>query len=266
MQGKKAVGSFTSWSRATQRGWSGGGATHYKSYDFDIFVSYASPDKLKAEEISNALVRDGLRVFYAPKTFSYDEAKGTDRPGGWSGTLEIALLSSCHYVGLISEYFDKTAWCQLEYFGFTNIRRTNTSRKLYLYPSGSDESPLVSYSERDKVVKSISDLLQSLAIIKDSEMVKVGGVLSPESCFSPLPLAMVPFTWEPWDDASYAPDPPYRVFEELVREIMVRILKKMPESLLSPVSSQTGKWQQHHIEAAIFAAKSLIEMGVSPYD
>jgi hypothetical protein len=75
--------------------------------DYDVFVSFATPDREIAEEVTRLLEAQGLRVFFSPK-----ELEGGD---SWEEKIRIALVGSGELCLIISKASLNREWVLTEW-------------------------------------------------------------------------------------------------------------------------------------------------------
>lgn len=240
-------------------------------YDYHVFVSYARPDVSEASKLAKSLLECGLRVFFAPESFpaaqvTSKSAWGPDSPYGWSGPLESALLTSCHFIGLVTHSYAETPWCDLEYIGFKHIHQQNPQRKLVLMTTEMLHELPACYSNHDALVTSLEEANKVIFGASQNSGLSLGEKISPRDSFLNLPLEAVPFqSGFPWDDTEQGSiyEPPYHVFEGLVRELMIRLRKGASASQLREDVRSIHRGHLYAAEA-LFAASHLVAVGVGP--
>lgn len=235
---------------------------HAACYDYHFFVSYTRTDVAIARTAASALVGAGFTVFFAPESF---KPIGTEKTSTvWSTGLQIALLSSCNFVGIASQQYLVKDWAGgLELNGFINIHEENSYRALALIPVGGINLP----ERRDHLaIREItnSQLPTWATSAVSAQPFTLGDRYEPATFFHPLPLRET--STFPWGDGSrHDPFPPYGAYERCVREIMVLLRCGADEDHIVSRLSDMIRWSRWDVEYALDDAKKLMEDGVSPY-
>ena len=93
------------------------------SYDYDVFLSFASLNASMAKTLYNQLTRSGLRVFWSDEVLKKRVGKS------WIQEIEKALKASTHLVLLWTDEAEESYWVNLEYNGF-HIESMDSSERL----------------------------------------------------------------------------------------------------------------------------------------
>jgi hypothetical protein len=195
-------------------------------YQYDVFISYRNQprDSLIAGQLADLLTAKGLRVFFAPESLWMENAldKKGDWPTQWVGELKHALLTSAHYVVVLSPHFFTSTHCELELRSIHEICSQNPKRRHWLRLLSLEKEDL--HEEIESIAR--SDDALSLANEVAKTVARAGirlGVdsIEPTDCFSRLPL-----TTQAWGEGRpFDPDPPYSQFENVVRELLLLALR-----------------------------------------
>jgi hypothetical protein len=162
--------------------------------------------------------------------------------------------------------FAATPWCDLEYLGFTIIRKSNPARKRILYQPNELFSMPQMYDDQDAVVSSAVSAADLIARVVTSSALRLGDMASPTQCFLPLPLHSVSHpSGAPWDDSEQGTiyEPPYRAFSDFVRELMVRLRKGATKEQLIGGIERMSTWRDHAHEGLHYA-QDLLDRGIPP--
>lgn len=236
---------------------------HY-SYQYDIFISYRHKGENinVAQKLAEELKNRGLRTFFAPKSLWMENL--LDKKGNWSTKwiyeLEHALLTSSHFVVVLSKEFFESTHCELELRSIHEICNSNPSRSywLKLLSCTKDQLPI---EIREKSRENNCESLASEIHTRVTETgIELGiGPIKPKECFIPLPL-----NTGAWGEGGrFDPDPPLHQFESIVRELLVLSLRGIRRDEIDFVFPQT--WQQHHIDAAFKELENLQAKNISPF-
>ena len=253
---------------------------HNHCYEYQIFFSYANvePDMNIAKQLADKCVQVGWRTFFAPESLRYKNKNQEYLAPRWSQELELALLSSCHVLCVLSNQYRNSTYCELELNGAMQIAILNDKRHIVVIPSDGTcptdaptrVSPYLCKNDWRDIHERFSKALQT----PDLRLGRVG--YSPTYLHDPLPLTEnlaalppVPLTWiENFAAWRLLPGTnrnlKLRVFEDSVRELMVLLLKGVnptEDSIYWPPLGDADKLKAEALEAARY----LVAHDIRPY-
>lgn len=241
-------------------------------YQYDVFLSYSKKKERYAKKLYKYLRKNDYSVFFAPVALKDDEFQKYNR---WVRPLNQGMQHSCNFIALMSSTYIASSWCLLELFGFRNLKKKNPDRNMNIYAL-------------EEVSDDILDEFQSL-FLPPSGMnfdeflnyyinvlvkctLKKGDLLRPlaHRAFIPLPLREKYGLIAPWGKDSQTPGghpagPPYSDYEDVVRELMVKVLRGMkPEKLRN--SLQGWHYADISLKNAAEDALDFLQQDISPYN
>jgi len=246
-------------------------------YKYNVFISYAKPNKQEAEKFYHSIVSKGFNAFFAPLTLNLSEEEEFQF---WVDPLTDYIVYSEHLIAIVSNSYIESSWCELEVRGFRNLCKIDDSRCLFLIDLDGSRTILsnkLGISEPNDTEKSVTnwfvanchpyrtkhaDGLKEITI----EMPGWSQQLSP---FRELPLRKMYDLSAPWKKNSMTPGghpagPSYQTYEHWVREAMVRILRgASTKSLIAeiPPNPQIPKL----VRDLVRDAKELLDMAIDPF-
>jgi hypothetical protein len=243
-------------------------------YQFDVFISYSTQQEKEARLLCQNLSSENLKTFFAPISLKQDELT----PNQFVNRLEEALFQSCQAVVLLSESFLDSSWCTLEMQGYFGLVHDERNRKLWIVPVEAIDDQLMGQLVPFIYDRGLQELVRDIRRAADNSQISIGDQFSKSELprmFVELPLREFyePPTRgnrPPWGKDDRSPHgipgaPDYHVYERLVREYMVQIMRgREPGYLEIPIQSVAEKYSYMPDEAKLDAQK-LINMGVSPY-
>lgn len=202
-----------------------------QQYRYDVFLSYSFQNEDTARRIYDRLGA-ATKLFFAP----------IDLPAGlqqqarfqYASLLADALVRSCHFVAVLSEPYLDSSWCRIEMMGFFNLLKGDRGRRMWLCAQQPLNTPLNAHLRSFVVSGSEEEALARIAKELAEAPRRTGSSLGfpPPVCLRPLPLREIyrPPKPAPWGFESQSRGlpgaPPYEVYEALVREYMVQLLRK----------------------------------------
>jgi hypothetical protein len=177
-------------------------------YLWDVFISYANaePDGTVAAHMATWLANTGFhfrghiarcRVFFAPRSVGenlylrkgvYSPSRRAPRDkdaAAWSAILRQSLLRCYHYVGLVSDSFEQSPFCELEFQAFRRITAGNPRRTLTLIAAGKDNEDRLWRPDMDEYHTPGRDALTRLL----RDLGHLGEVCDPRIVYQWLPLS-----------------------------------------------------------------------------
>jgi hypothetical protein len=248
------------------------------SYQYDLFISYSSGQAKQAEAIYHRLSKS-MMVFYAPISLKTLE----HTPNQYVEVLSDALRQSCQVLVLLSESYLDSSWCILELNGYFNLFLEEPKRRMAIIPI----EPEIDKKVAGQFVPLIYPKKEALQKVKqhyDNKIITVGEKFAdriPPKLFLDLPLyeRYEPPTRNnrpPWGKDSRSPHgipgaPPYEIYQQLVREYMVQILRgkynifELDKLELSIPMLGVDERYNYIKRDARMDASSLNNLGYSPY-
>jgi len=243
-------------------------------YQSDVFISYSTQQQMQAQQLFQKLTSKGLKTFFAPVSLKPDELT----PNQFVELLEEALVQSCQVVVLLSSSYLDSSWCLLEMHGYFGLVKEKRQRRLWILPIEPVENQLIGQLVPFIYDRGVEDLASDIRRAADSGEIRVGDEFARSEfprMFVELPLREFyePPTRgnrPPWGKDDRSPHgvpgaPSYQVYERLVREYMVQIMRgRKPGRLEIPVQG-VGESYSYMPKDARQDAETLIKMGVSPF-
>ena len=97
------------------------------TYEYDVFISFASGDEDLVRPIWQDLSSSGLRVFWSDTTLK-------DRLGeSWFNVIQQALSRSRHFLLIWTPAAASSVWVEREYVAFLNERQNSALRRMIPY-------------------------------------------------------------------------------------------------------------------------------------
>jgi hypothetical protein len=197
----------------------------------DLFISFSFADMSSAATVDAAL-RPEFEVFFAPRCLPPE--RQAEARFQFASLLMDALARSAHVLALLSPRYLDSAWCQLEMIGFANLHRADRERRLWLHalePCGARvPAALRSLLQPGPLDATIETVRRRVRASTRRRGFDFGGM--PPAPLPRLPLhALYPMPrrapWKPDGRSRGHPaGPPYAVYEALVREYMVQLLRR----------------------------------------
>jgi len=243
-------------------------------YQHDVFISYSTRQETQARQLFEDLTAKNLETFFAPMSLKPDELT----PNQFIDRLEAALFQSRQAVVLLSQSFLDSSWCMLEMQGYFGLVCGERNRRLWIVPIEAVDNQLMGQLVPFIYNREMRELVGDIRRAADHAPIRVGdefaGFELPKM-FVELPLREFyePPTRgnrPPWGKDHRSPHgvpgaPDYHVYERLVREYMVQIMRgREPGYLEIPVQAVAERYAYMPKEAKR-DAQTLINMGVSPY-
>ncbi|MHA1110931.1 MAG: toll/interleukin-1 receptor domain-containing protein [Promethearchaeota archaeon] len=241
-------------------------------YQYDVFISYSKKNERYAKKLYRYLSENDFTVFFAPKVLKDTELHKYNR---WVNPLNQGMQHSCNFITLMSSTYLASSWCLLELFGFRNLKKVNPERimNIYAIEEVSDnildefQSVFLTHS-----VKNFNKFLKYFINFMEKSTLKKGDLLQPLTprTFIPLPLREKYGLTAPWGKDSQTPGghpagPPYIEYEDIVRELMVKVLRgTKPEKLSN--SLQGWYYEDISLKYAVEDALDFLQLGISPYN
>ena len=209
----------------------------------DLFLSYSWSDGQWARTLYDELT-GAMKVFFAPVDLPHDlQCQARFQ---FANLLMDSLMRTAHCVALLSPQYLESAWCQLEMQGFANLHRRDPARRLWIFEIEPclDALPsalrgLVFAGDRTSLLGSITQ------VVSRGERPRGFDIgMPPKPCLPGLPLRRLytPPKPAPWGFESQSRGlpgaPPYEVYESLVREYMVQMLRRGKWGLLAGPDDQ----------------------------
>jgi hypothetical protein len=243
-------------------------------YQYDVFISYSTRQDMQARQLFEDLTAKNLKPFFAPISLKEDELT----PNQFVDRLEEALFQSCQVVVLLSESFLDSSWCMLEMHGYFGLLHESPNRKLWIIPIDAVDNQLMGQLVPFVYNEGWKELVIDIRQATDEGQIRSGDQFARSklpNMFVELPLREFyePPTRgnrPPWGKDDRSPHgipgaPDYHVYERLVREYMVQILRgSEPGYLEIPIQSVAEQYSYMPDEARQDAQK-LINMGISPF-
>jgi hypothetical protein len=243
-------------------------------YQHDVFISYSSAQETQARQIFEDLKAKNLNPFFAPISLKQDQLT----PNQFVDRLEEALFQSCQVVVVLSESFLDSSWCMLELHGYFGLATEDRNRRLWIVPIDAADNQLMGQLVPFIYDKGLKELVIDISLAAAEGQIRIGDQFAKyklPDMFVELPLREFyePPTRgnrPPWGKDDRSPHgipgaPNYHVYERLVREYMVKILRgSKPGYLEIPIASVSKQYSYMPDEARQDAQK-LINLGVSPF-
>lgn len=243
-------------------------------YEHDVFVSYSTAQEAIAGDVCRLLRTGRLATFFAPDTLKPSEVA----PEQFADLLQEALRKSIQVVVLLSASYLDSAWCLLELHGAFGLLGDAKPRRLRILPIEPVEDRLIGQLVPFLFHRGLAALASEVRAVADVCGVRMGDSYadpSPPRMFVELPLRSF---YEPpgrgprppWGKDHRSPHgvpgaPPYDVYERLVREYMVQIMRgRDPGRLEIPVIGAAERYAFMSADARRDAQR-LIQLGVSPF-
>jgi hypothetical protein len=241
-------------------------------YQYDVFISYSKKNERNAEKLNKFLIKNDFTVFFAPKALKDDELQRYNR---WVNPLNQGMQHSCNFIALMSSTYLTSSWCLLELFGFRNLKKVNPERDMNIYAIEDVTDDILDEFQSlflNQLVKNFDELLEYFISILKRSSLKKGDLLQPIAprTFIPLPLREKYGLTAPWGKDSQTPGghpagPPYIEYEDVVRELMVKVLRgTRPENLSN--SLQGWYYEDIALKNAVGDAIDFLQRGISPYN
>lgn len=240
-------------------------------YKYDVFISYSTEQHAEAKALYEQLSPD-LKTFFAP--VSLKDAEQT--PNQFVDVLQDALVQSCQVVVLLSSSYIKSSWCLLEMHGYFNLLRRDRKRGMSITPIEPVTDQLIGQlipfiRHADDIVNEIRKTAQSAEIFvgdqfADHEFPRMFVELPLRQFYEPPKASNRP----PWGKDDRSPHgmpgaPDYTVYELLVREYMVQIMRgHVLNQLEIPVIGVQERYL-YMTDDAKNDAERMIQLGVSPF-
>lgn len=203
----------------------------WTSIRYDVFISFSFADMAAAAEVDAAL-RPEFEVFYAPRCLPPE--RQVEARFQFASLLTDALARSAYVLALLSPRYLDSAWCQLEMIGFAHLHRQDRERKLWLHalePVGAAvPTALRGLLQPGPLASTLETVRRSVRASPRRRGFDFGGMPPPP--LPPLPLHdLYPMPKRaPWKSdgrsRGHPAGPPYSVYEALVREYMVQLLRR----------------------------------------
>jgi hypothetical protein len=241
-------------------------------YQYDVFISYSKKNERIALKLYKYLTQNNFAVFFAPKALSDNELQRYNR---WVAPLNQGLQHSCNFIALMSSTYLASSWCLLELFGFRNLQKVNPERNMSIYTLEKVSDDILDEFQSVFLTPSVSnfnEFLKYFITILEKSTLKKGHLLHPIAprTFIPLPLREKYGLTAPWGKDSQTPGghpagPPYNEYEDVVRELMVKVLRgTKPEKLSN--SLQGWDYEDIALKKAVEDAIEFLHRGISPYN
>lgn len=252
--------------------------TDWASIRYDVFISFSFADMAAAAKVDAAL-RPEFEVFYAPRGLPPE--RQAEARFQFASLLMDALARSAHVLALLSPRYLESAWCQLEMIGFANLHRRDRERLLWLHalePCGAAvPAALRGLLQPGPLATTLDTVRRSVRASPRRRGFDFGGM--PPQPLPQLPLHALypPPRRAPWKSdgrsRGHPAGPPYAVYEALVREYIVQLLRRNdpPLSMQEPwlevpmdgLDPRLRSLTRHALEDARFLLQS---RAVNPFD
>lgn len=129
------------------------------TFEYDVFLSFASKDEDVVRPIWQELSLNGLRIFWSDETLKESVGKS------FFGVIQNALAQSKHLLLMCSNNSMQSEWVKLEYETFYSeyYMRNQSTRRLILFPiKNYDFSQLPPFLRQIQVTKDIKEIVPIL--------------------------------------------------------------------------------------------------------
>jgi hypothetical protein len=209
----------------------------------DVFLSFSWSDDAKAHAMYSDL-SGAMKVFFAPVNLPLEVQRQARFQ--FANLLVEAMTRSAHFVALLSARYLESAWCRLEMHGFANLHRRDSARRIWLFEIEPCRETLpaplrglVFDGDREALLRILQRMVASGERPRGYD---IG--MPPRPCLPGLPLRRLypPPKRAPWGFESQSRGmpgaPPYEVYESMVREYMVQMLRRGRWGILAGPSDQ----------------------------